>query len=55
MRIGQVAEQARVSIRALRYYEVDSGGAESTPWPVHGGEDGVGPVLAAVDRPAGGG
>lgn len=54
MRIGQVAEQARVSIRALRYYEVDSGEAESPPWPVHGGEDG-GPVLAAVDRPAGGG
>ncbi|WP_405957618.1 MerR family transcriptional regulator [Streptomyces phaeochromogenes] len=40
MRIGQVAEQARVSIRALRYYEVDSGEAESPPWPVHGGEDG---------------
>lgn len=32
MRIGQVAEQARVSVRALRYYEVDSGEAESAPW-----------------------
>lgn len=34
MRIGQVAEQARVSVRALRCYEVDSGEAESAPWPV---------------------
>ncbi|WP_326758107.1 MerR family transcriptional regulator [Streptomyces phaeochromogenes] len=55
MRIGQVAEQARVSVRALRYYEVDSGEAEPSPWPVHGDEDEVGPVLAAVHRSAGGG
>ncbi|WP_281198672.1 hypothetical protein [Streptomyces phaeochromogenes] len=44
-----------MSIRALRYYEVDSGEAESAPWPVHGDEDEVGPVLAAVNRPASGG
>ncbi|MFF3706179.1 hypothetical protein [Streptomyces phaeochromogenes] len=34
MRIGQVAVQGGVSVRALRYYEVDSGEAESAPWPV---------------------